>query len=490
MYKTSQWKSRIDGFDYSFSHEKVKRKHILTVNGEPIEIKGGFLSSIIEFDEKFMFYGKEARFVFKKGVPDVAVNGVFLQSGKQYIQRPAWVMVFIVLCGLIPIVALGGVLPVLIGFGGIALCVSISKTSLSTVIKVFLCIVSTIAVWLALLFLIIGIEITTHFLARDDNNSDTNGERENQIAQSHDPDTIPELTPSPGDEQTPFPSEIERILLSNEMRIFERENAVTTEQERYLLFGSFVMVNNRESPRILALGGSASHAVRLLSDFWNITDRNSALEQLESLSSATQQSLIANDIYHTLVLNHRFEFLDGVVLYFNEYDPVGLENVFAGTIRRVEQMDEELEIMMDILEIDEEYRDDAFELLVYMQFAERINNGLDAYQLARDMLIYRLGYTEEELSSINTLAAWDYGRTAIIARYGIEAGYLYEDEVWKYLKATADSASETYSSWREYTAAHILGRALAFGNDSNDFIDMLDFMLNHPESPFETVSFK
>jgi hypothetical protein len=121
---------------------------------------------------------------------------------------------------------------------------------------------------------------------------------------------------------------------------------------------------------------------------------------------------------------------------------------------------------------------------------ERINSGLEAYIGARRLLINQFDYTEEELLNLPSLDAWDYGRVAIIARYGAEAGYLNEAEAWQYLKLAADSASEIYNSWREYTAAHILGRALAFGSRSEDFRDTLEFLLNHPESSFQTIDFK
>jgi len=55
----------------------------------------------------------------------------------------------------------------------------------------------------------------------------------------------------------------------------------------------------------------------------------------------------------------------------------------------------------------------------------------------------------------------------------------------------ADSAGDVYSCWREYVAAHILGRAIAFGNYSTeDFVDVIDFLLNHDHSPFNDVEFE
>lgn len=304
-----------------------------------------------------------------------------------------------------------------------------------------------------------------------------------------------EITREPNEIVTSPPESLTAIILTSyEMRRFEEENAVSSERERYLAFGAFVLASNNESIRVFALGLSGLHAPRLLRDWWSVEDRESALEQVERLATATGQSPIADEIFREFILTGNYtENIDGLDLLFSDFDITGLENLYNNAVSRAERMGEEvLDSLMEVLESDdiEMSREDAFELLVHLQFAERVNNGLEAFIGARDLLTISLGFTEEELLNLPTLAAWDYGRTAIIARYGAAAGYLEEDEAWEYLKMAADSASETYSSWREFTAAHILGRALAFGDSSEGWRDMLDFLLHHPESSFQTIEFK
>jgi len=285
-------------------------------------------------------------------------------------------------------------------------------------------------------------------------------------------------------------SQVERSVTSEDMRAFEVLHAVSAEKERYLAFGAYVMTNNFESIRIFKLGVSAGSAERLLRDFWSVEDRESALVQLERLTTATGQTPVADAIYNTLIKNDQLRELDGVEMYFADHDISGLEGVYNATVSRVERMESEFERFMQEIQIEEEYREEAYELFIYVLLAERVNSGIEAYKGAKDLLINNFGYTQEELLNLPTLAAWDYGRVAIIARYGAQAGYIEEDEAWEYLKLAADNASGIYSSWREYTAAHILGRALAFGNPSTDFSDTLDFLLNHPESSFQTIDFK
>lgn len=143
----TEWKNEYEGKVYEFSHEKIRGTHVLTVNGEPIEIKGSFLSSVLGFDEGFTLDGKEARLVIEKRKPEVVLEGVYLNSGQKHVIRPVWGIVFAFLCILMPIVNLGGAIPAALGVGGGMLCINISKKPFSIAIRVILCIGVTALVW-------------------------------------------------------------------------------------------------------------------------------------------------------------------------------------------------------------------------------------------------------------------------------------------------------------------------------------------------------
>jgi hypothetical protein len=65
---------------------------------------------------------------------------------------PGWVVPFLVGCGVIPLVTLGGALPVLIAVGGISGCLSVSrKESLDVPVRVGACAAILVACWLTLL---------------------------------------------------------------------------------------------------------------------------------------------------------------------------------------------------------------------------------------------------------------------------------------------------------------------------------------------------
>jgi len=159
MANMTQWQSQIDGRHYYFSHERKGGRHTLVVNGMPMEVKASFMSSILGFDEHIQLDGRDARLVLEKNQPDIVVDNVHLRSGKPYVKRPAWVIAFAILCILIPIVSLGGALSALIGFGGAAACVAISKSLLPTPARVVLCTVVTIAAWIAFFILAVGVSL-------------------------------------------------------------------------------------------------------------------------------------------------------------------------------------------------------------------------------------------------------------------------------------------------------------------------------------------
>ena len=78
-------------------------------------------------------------------------------------QVPAWGWIFVAGCGAIPLVTLGGAIPVVIGLGAAGACASIAKRPDWTIIgRVAACGAITTAAWIALLiFLILAGKISS-----------------------------------------------------------------------------------------------------------------------------------------------------------------------------------------------------------------------------------------------------------------------------------------------------------------------------------------
>lgn len=61
---------------------------------------------------------------------------------------PGWAYVFAVLCGLIPVVAIGGAIPMVLGFGGAGSCLAVAKAqSVPLILRLFACIGITLVSW-------------------------------------------------------------------------------------------------------------------------------------------------------------------------------------------------------------------------------------------------------------------------------------------------------------------------------------------------------
>jgi len=156
--KVTEWESQIDGEVYTFSHEKRRGVHVLTINGIPTEVKIGFMGSLFGIDEAIEFDGREARFVIEgNSRPDVVIDGKYLQSGKTYVKRPAWALAFAIACIAIPFVTLGGAIPFVVGFGSAAACVKVSKSAMPTAARVAVCTIITMLAWIFVFLLVIGV---------------------------------------------------------------------------------------------------------------------------------------------------------------------------------------------------------------------------------------------------------------------------------------------------------------------------------------------
>jgi hypothetical protein len=150
MEKITQWESKIGDKRYVFSHKKLggwRYLHSLTINGSVIEIPSGYKSKMLGFDEGFIFGEKEARLVIEKGKPDIAIDGVFLQSGKPYAARPSWIIIFQFLCLPLMLQQIGGLFGLLAAFAVFFLCRKISEHPISSTRKLILCIAVTLGSW-------------------------------------------------------------------------------------------------------------------------------------------------------------------------------------------------------------------------------------------------------------------------------------------------------------------------------------------------------
>ena len=209
------------------------------------------------------------------------------------------------------------------------------------------------------------------------------------------------------------------FLSSEHTKSFEREHALSKEDERDLAFCSVLMIMNHDSPKVLKIEDDRVYKKRLkkmLRDGWGINDQSEAVEALEALTTATTHTPFTKAFLH------------------------------SGASERAASIEQE-------------------------NFEDMLR------------LLGKLGYTEDELENIQTFAAWDYGRVGFIARNALHMGYIEEETAWTYIRIAASEARDYYGSWREFLAAYILGRAIAY-DVSWDFEDIYKYLLFDENSPF------
>ncbi|MBO5200517.1 MAG: hypothetical protein J6B93_04470, partial [Clostridia bacterium] len=125
------WKIAIDDKDniVRYSDSVKERRNCLYVNDREIKLSRNFLNEFTGIDQPIDIGGKICRFILIGRFADVVVDGKYLSSGLDYKPLkniPWWTWVFVALCALMPVVALGGAFPVAIAILGSIWCVRIS----------------------------------------------------------------------------------------------------------------------------------------------------------------------------------------------------------------------------------------------------------------------------------------------------------------------------------------------------------------------------
>ncbi|MBB4933914.1 hypothetical protein F4561_004734 [Lipingzhangella halophila] len=96
---------------------------------------------------------------------------------------------------------------------------------------------------------------------------------------------------------------------------------------------------------------------------------------------------------------------------------------------------------------------------------------------------------------VNDIRAWDLGRGANMARWGVHCGYTDPRTAHWYAARAGELARQYYGSWVEFSAAYILGRCLHFDNGEfgsryTEPLDVHHTMVTHPQSPWLNIPFR
>ena len=135
----------------------------LIVDSEETIIKKSWKADFTGLDIPFYIEDKECHIVISGNIPDLAVDGIYVDSQTPYAPlkpMPKWGWIFVVLCLAIPVLASGGAIPIVIGILGASSC---AKTACAvrgtTIAKVINCIFVTVfcwIIWLGLVMMLIS----------------------------------------------------------------------------------------------------------------------------------------------------------------------------------------------------------------------------------------------------------------------------------------------------------------------------------------------
>jgi Protein of unknown function (DUF1266) len=76
---------------------------------------------------------------------------------------------------------------------------------------------------------------------------------------------------------------------------------------------------------------------------------------------------------------------------------------------------------------------------------------------AVDASSVRVAYANYERFGTKSISAWDYARYINLCRWGVDAGYLSEDEAWQRTMYAARILQQTFGSWREFGENYMVG---------------------------------
>jgi len=86
---------------------------------------------------------------------------------------------------------------------------------------------------------------------------------------------------------------------------------------------------------------------------------------------------------------------------------------------------------------------------------------------------------------------WDVGRLVFVARLCYEAKYISGQEAWDYIDAAYEQAQRTFNSWEELARSYVIGRFIWKGREANDGVDdTARDLVEKPNSPWQQIQWK
>lgn len=190
----------------------------------------------------------------------------------------------------------------------------------------------------------------------------------------------------------------------------------------------------------LSTGSKVAEIKENLSNYYDITDRETALETLEWLFTSGHRAY--------------FDLIKGAV---SDQEPqIDDSGLNEDDIARIKQYGSNLQ--------------ESIGTLMGYEFIN-LNQPADLYQ--------------------QSIAAWDMGRLVLVTRCCFDAGYISDEEAWRYIFNAHQLSQKSYSSWEDFASGYVIGRAMWSGNTMSltGIIAITQGLLEDEESPWKQYSF-
>jgi len=83
------------------------------------------------------------------------------------------------------------------------------------------------------------------------------------------------------------------------------------------------------------------------------------------------------------------------------------------------------------------------------------------------------------------VSGWNYGRAAFLTRCCFDMGYITQAEMLEYLENAYVGLKKYCTTWKEYTTSYIFGRAIWGGPYNGEIVNIADDLLHKEKSPLK-----
>lgn len=211
-------------------------------------------------------------------------------------------------------------------------------------------------------------------------------------------------------------------------------SALSEKQVKQIAISSLYAYQQGGYVNVLPLKISKFRLKKILTEWWGITDRNSALEALEGLIDEGHSALF----------------------------PYVAEAAF---------IDKKKDRIMFL----QEHMPSQEECMRALEQSENLIDNLDSIRSNK------IASNAEEIKQLGVMG-WDSGRLAFVARACCEQNLISEEEAWHYMAKAYDMAHASFSNYEDFAKSYALGRAV-WGSDVY-IMSLAKDLLEKPNSPW------